>query len=180
MLIFTGRFQPFHNGHLSIIKKLNKKYPNETICIAVIKDFPTNQIKNEFDLIVDSMLVKEKNPFDSEMVLNMIEKTLINENIKNTVVTLMPRASKNTWPIILKLFDTNRQWVFTDDEIQIDDWENKKINFYRSQGEDIITISIKKNIDGSMLRDLYKTKNFEEIAKYVPTAVLEYLKQLEE
>ena len=77
MLIFTGRFQPFHNGHLSIIKKLNKKYPNETICIAVIKDFPTNQIKNEFDLIVDSMLVKEKNPFDSEMVLNMIEKTLI-------------------------------------------------------------------------------------------------------
>lgn len=32
--LFVGRFQPFHNGHLKVIKKISEKYSDITVVIA--------------------------------------------------------------------------------------------------------------------------------------------------
>ena len=76
MIIYTGRFQPFHNGHLSLIRRLREEYPTQKLCLAIIKDVPFKE-KTEFDKTVDSMLSCERNPFNSETVLSIIEETLI-------------------------------------------------------------------------------------------------------
>ena len=38
MIIYTGRFQPLHNGHISLINELCRLYPQEVICVAIIKN----------------------------------------------------------------------------------------------------------------------------------------------
>ena len=75
MIIYTGRFQPFHNGHLSLIKRIRANYPEQKLCIAVIKDVPID-VKSEFDRTADGVLSKKGNPFNSEIVLTLIEKVL--------------------------------------------------------------------------------------------------------
>lgn len=130
MIIYTGRFQPFHNGHLSLIKRIRANYPEQKLCIAVIKDVPID-VKSEFDRTADGVLSKKGNPFNSEIVLTLIEKVLKSENIDNTVVTLMPRASKGTWGIITALFDCERTWIFTKNQSNTDEWEEKKQVFIK-------------------------------------------------
>ena len=146
MIIYTGRFQPFHNGHLSLIKTLRSSFPTEIICIAVIKDVPLQNKKDEFDELVDQQLRVSKNPFSSDVVLKLIDEVLQQEKLYNVVTTLMPRASKETWQIINALFDCKRIWAFTHNSLQPDEWEEEKAEFYSSMGESIIRIPIKKEI----------------------------------
>ncbi len=76
MFIFTGRFQPFHNGHLNIVEYLSKKYPNEIICVAIIKDYPFLREKSDFDKRVDIELSKKLDALDAEKTLHIITNIL--------------------------------------------------------------------------------------------------------
>jgi len=66
--LFIGRFQPFHNGHLSVAKSLLKKYNKLIIGIG------SSQEKNTF-----------QNPFSynerKKMISNLLKKNKIN-NVK--------------------------------------------------------------------------------------------------
>ena len=59
--IYIGRFQPFHLGHLSLIKKVLKK--NDQVAL----------------LVMDSYRVNKKNPFKFEAVKQKIEEKLKKE-----------------------------------------------------------------------------------------------------
>ncbi len=174
MIIFTGRFQPFHNGHVSLIKQLRKEYPTQSLCIAVIKDVPL-ATKNEFDKTVDDKLTPERNPFNAEITLSLINQVLKAEGIDNTVVTLMPRASAATWDIVKTLFDCERIWAFTKNQVALDDWEDKKAAFYQSMGDKVIRIPIEKDIEGTIIRQAIKNHDYEKLDTMVPKAVLKYI-----
>ena len=131
MLIYTGRFQPFHNGHLSILIRLHEIYPDETICVAVIKDYAFYKKKNDFDRRVDAELSKNDSRFNAEKTLSVITKVIRTRDLKNVVTTLMPRASIESWPTIEYLFDCKRTWIFTENRYEPDDWELLKVNFYK-------------------------------------------------
>lgn len=64
--LFIGRFQPFHNGHLKVIKEASKKYSELIIGIG------SSQYSNTFD-----------NPFTDEERSLMIHESLRNNGIKN-------------------------------------------------------------------------------------------------
>lgn len=177
MIIYTGRFQPFHNGHLSLIKQLSKEHPDETLCIAVIKDIPLEE-KTEFDKTVDGMLSQDRNPFNAEITLALIDKVLKAERIDNIVVTLMPRASSATWGIIKALFDCERIWVFTKNQISSDDWEDKKSAFYQSMGDKVIRIPIDKTISGSDIRILIQNSEYDKLQLYLHPSTIEAIKNL--
>lgn len=174
MIIYTGRFQPLHNGHLSLIKQLRQEYPGETLCIAVIKDIPLEE-KTEFDKTVDGMLSQDRNPFNTEITLSLIDKVLKAEGIDKIVVTIMPRASLTTWGIIKALFDCERIWIFTKNQITFDDWEDKKAAFYQSMGDKVIRIPIEKNVEGSLIRQAIKDRDYDTLATMVPKEVLNYI-----
>jgi len=71
--IFIGRFQPLHKGHLKIIKNASKKFDELIIGIG------SSQYGNTSD-----------NPFTSDERVDMIKKTLLNKNIKNFKIILLP------------------------------------------------------------------------------------------
>jgi len=71
--LFVGRFQPFHNGHLQILKTVYKDFDEIIIGIG------SSQYSNTLD-----------NPFTAEERKEMIEKTLNAEGIKNYKVYFIP------------------------------------------------------------------------------------------
>lgn len=174
MIIFTGRFQPFHNGHLYMIEELRSLFPNETICIAVIKDVPIVN-KTEFDKKVDCEL--KKNIFEPETVSEMINLVKTARKWDNVVVSLMPRASESTWKMITELFDCDRTWAFTQNS-KTDAWEEEKVKFYQSTGDKVIRIPISKDINGSNIRSALEDKNYDYLKNNVPEEIVDYLKQI--
>ncbi len=174
MLIFTGRFQPFHNGHLSIVENLTKKYPDEVICIAIIKDFPFLKKKDSFDKQVDIELSKSDDKLDAENTLYIINSIIKNRNYQNVVTTLMPRASLESWKTIESMFDCERVWVFTDNQQQTDLWEKTKIEFYKSRREKIILMPINKNINGTEIRKEIYNNDYNKLKNLVPHEVVDF------
>lgn len=174
MIIYTGRFQPFHNGHMNLIKRLKREYPNEHICLAIIKDVPIN-IKTIFDEVVDNMLEKARNPFNSEVTLALVCEALRDDGLEEVLVTLMPRASDETWLLITALFDCERIWVFTENQLGKDEWEDKKYEFYKSRGDKVVRVPIKKDFSGSLIREYLEAKNFGALKTLLPECVLNYL-----
>ena len=163
-----------HNGHLSLIKQLKKQYPNETVCIAVIKDTPLGS-KTDFDHVADGMLSSERNPFDTQVTLTLIDRVLKAEHLDNVLVTLMPRASLATWPVVTALFDCQRTWVFTQNQISPDVWEDQKATFYQSMGDKVIRVPIQKSISGTLIRQAIKLHDYDSLATMVPQQVLQYI-----
>lgn len=178
MLIFTGRFQPFHKGHLSIIEYLSERYPDEIICVAIIKDFPFLKEKNDFDKRVDVEMSKKEEALNAETTLHIITQVLKNRNYRNVVTTLMPRASVESWKVIDSLFDCKRVWIFTENQHQMDSWENLKREFYALQNEDILLVPIDKSINGTEIRNLLKNREFEILEEFLPKEVIDFYKQL--
>jgi nicotinamide-nucleotide adenylyltransferase len=71
--LYIGRFQPFHNGHLYVIKNLAKKYTKIIIGIG----------SSQYQDLKD-------NPFSAEERKLMIDKTLKNIDIDNYKIVLIP------------------------------------------------------------------------------------------
>ena len=177
MIIYTGRFQPFHNGHLNLIRTLRRDYPEQTICIAIVKNVEIQKNKSSFDLLTDKQLTTDRNPFDSETVLKLVNLIIREEQLPDIVTTLMPRASIETWPIICALFDRPRIWAFTKNTLQCDEWEKRKIEFYSERGEKVIVLPIEKCISGTDIRDAINRFDYKALESLVPTQVLDYIKR---
>jgi len=71
--LFIGRFQPFHNGHLKVIKNASREYKKIVIGIG------SSQYSNTKD-----------NPFTAEERKIMIEKSLEYIGVKNYQIILIP------------------------------------------------------------------------------------------
>jgi len=71
--IFIGRFQPFHKGHLKLVKKISKKYRQIIIGIGSSQYHDTSE-----------------NPFSYEERKLMIKRTLEKENIYNFRIVEIP------------------------------------------------------------------------------------------
>ena len=71
--LYLGRFQPFHLGHLSVIKKISKKYDKIVIAICSAQECNT-----------------KRNPFSYVERWFMIEDTLKAEGISNYRIIPIP------------------------------------------------------------------------------------------
>ncbi len=180
MIIYTGKFQPFHNGHLSMIEKLVDLFPYEQICVAVIKK---TELKNgdAFDKVVDAEWKKKKFLFDSEETCELINSVLQNkfpEKFSNGLIFSCERVrpSASTWQSIIDMFGDNRVWAFTLND-EYDEWEEQKCAFYQSMGDKTIRVPIHKNINGSDLRKFIENKNISALKNLVPEETLKFLIQ---
>ena len=72
-VLFIGRFQPFHKGHLKIIREASKNYNKVIIGIG------SSQYNNT-----------DENPFTDEERKEMIYKTLKKEEIENYKIVNIP------------------------------------------------------------------------------------------
>jgi len=71
--LYIGRFQPFHKGHLEVVKYLTQKFDHVIIGIG------SSQYKDTAD-----------NPFSSDERSSMIKNSLKQEKIENYSIVLIP------------------------------------------------------------------------------------------
>lgn len=80
--LFIGRFQPFHNGHLEVIKHLSTEYDDILIGIGSAYENYTR-----------------KNPFTAGERFEMIEVSLRSEGISNYSIIPLPDINRyDIWP----------------------------------------------------------------------------------
>jgi len=71
--LFIGRFQPFHNGHLNVLKYLSNKFDKIIIGIGSSQYFNTTE-----------------NPFTADERKLMIDRTMKKAGINNYKIVLIP------------------------------------------------------------------------------------------
>ena len=98
--LFIGRFQPFHNGHLSAVKQILEQ--NDKIIIGI----GSSQYKHTKD-----------NPFTAEERKEMIQKTLDDEGIKDYEIIFTPDIHNDEkWAAHVESLCPNFNIVYTNSE----------------------------------------------------------------
>jgi len=153
-VLFIGRFQPFHMGHLKVVKYLLKKYDKIVIGIG------SSQYKNTL-----------KNPFSFEERKTMIEKTLDNESMLEYEIIDIPDIHNPP------------KWVdhvlsiFSDFEVVASNNSFTK-KLFGKKGYKVIDTPIfdGENLSGKNIRK--RIKNNEEWQNLVPDPVVEIIKKI--
>jgi len=178
MIIFSGRFQPIHNGHIDLINKLVEKYPDNKIVLGVVKDVKKLNFSNDaFDVATNQNFLDGKNPFSGQETLELIS-TALGELKDRVIITMIPRPSIDTWVIIESFFDGDRVWVIPQIDGEFGMWEDEKASFFESRGDKVSRIKIDKKINSTDVRRLMNEGKYDELSKLVPNNVAKKIKEL--
>ncbi len=160
-MLIIGRFQPFHSGHLEIIKKYYKK--NYFIKIVIGSTQKAHQ---------------RKNPFTKEERIEMIKKTLEEHKIKKYSLTVVPdspcdkewieEVKKKTGKIDVVF--TGNLWVkrlFKKENIEIHEYNEKLERIKGIKAEDIrkklTTTKTKKGLPNAVYKQLKIIRAFDRL-----------------
>ena len=150
--LFIGRFQPFHKGHLLVIKDILKKYDEIVIGIG------SSQYKNTID-----------NPFSYNERVKMIINTLEKEGISKYQIVAIPDIhNPPKWvEHVLSIF-SDFDVVVTNNSL------TKKLFFKKGIKVDNTPLFYKEKYSGKKIRKkIRNNKKFEEL---VPEPVLKVIK----
>lgn len=177
--IFSGRFQPFHIGHVAVINYLARRYDGP-IVIGIINPDPMEPYPGDDPNWI--RFAKDKNPLTYWERYSSINEWLGETRYvsKITGVVPLPRPSINLirancfLPPKPRLFVLCKRWM---DEVE--DWKAAK---YLENGEEIVFVPV-EDLDpisqlasGDLIRSLVALNNrgWEGL---VPSSVTSYLKQ---
>ncbi|RLF55842.1 MAG: nicotinamide-nucleotide adenylyltransferase, partial [Thermoplasmata archaeon] len=141
--LFLGRFQPFHNGHLSVVKYASKKYKKVIIAICSAQIHHT-----------------EKNPFTVWERHDMISLSLSEEKLNNIEIVAVPDLKNpQAWSKFIKVVCTDFDTILTNND-------NTK-ELMQSVGVEIDTPpKTNNNLSATLIRKLLKES--KDISEYVP------------
>jgi len=153
--LFVGRFQPFHMGHLSVIKEALKK---EDRLIIVIGSAEENH--------------EPANPFTASERFQMIEETLRAEKIKQERYVIIPiRNVENfmLWTAHVDQYIPPAYKIYTGSKIVKE--------LYQNYGKyKIADVKMIKGISGTSVREKI-LKNDKSWEKMVPKTVADLIKK---
>ncbi len=152
--LFLGRFQPFHNAHLKIIKEIAKNYD----VIVVVGS------ANESHTL--------KNPFTAGERIEMIRKTLKSENIENFIIIPVWDIHRNAlWASHVKAICPKFDVVFANSPLT-------KILFKQTGYKIIETKEIEREtLSATQIRErIIKGKDWKNL---VPKSVYSYIKEID-
>ncbi len=153
--LFIGRFQPFHNGHLKVIKDISKKYNKVFIGIG----------SSQYGHTI-------KNPFTNDERKLMIEKSLNKIGIKNYKIVLIPDIhNPPKWVDHVLSIISNFDVVITNNDF------TKQLFSEKGYVIKETPLYNKDKYSGEVIRD--KIKNDEIWENLVPTEVFKIIKKIE-
>lgn len=153
--LFIGRFQPFHKGHLKVIQSIIKDFD------AIIIGIGSSQYSHTID-----------NPFSGQERKEMLEETLMGEDIKNYDIVMIPDIhNPPKWVdhvlSIVSKFDV----VVTNNDFTAELFEKKGFKTIDTKLFD------KKNFSGRKIRKLISEgKSWDE---FVPKKVSILIRELD-
>jgi len=149
--LFIGRFQPFHKGHLQDIKDAIKEVDELIIAIG------SSQFSHT-----------EENPFSVEERIEMIESTLIKNNISNYTIFPVPDIGDDKkWIEHVKVIVPEFDIVFTGNEL------TEKL--FIEKNYKVKKVNLMKGINGTTIRDkIIKNQDWQEL---VPEQVKDFIEK---
>ena len=149
--LFIGRFQPFHKGHLQDIKDAIKEVDELIIAIG------SSQFSHT-----------EENPFSVEERIEMIEDTLIKNNISNYTLFPVPDIGDDEkWIEHVKVIVPEFDIVFTGNEL------TEKL--FIEKNYKVKKVNLMKGINGTTIRDkIIKNQDWQEL---VPEQVKDFIEK---
>ncbi len=158
MVIFPGRFQPFHKGHSLIIKRILSGVEQLVIGIVIKKC----SFENPFSLI--------------ERII-MIRETLKELNVEDRIIMIPVFAPKILrWKANFHLLPQKRTWYVTN-------FDKRRYEEYRSAGEDVKIISVTQiipvtqELSGARIREAMV--NDEDWGEYVYPSVRNFIESID-
>ena len=154
--LFLGKFQPFHKGHLKVLKEIAKNYKEIVIAIG------SSNVKNKPD-----------NPFTATQRQNMIMKAVEEANIKTDcwIVNVPDINNDKRYVIHTEEHTPHFDIIYTGNELNI--------KLFRAAGHKVKAIDEKKRYYG-----ISSTKIREAISKgkkwdhMVPPSVAKEIKKI--
>ena len=177
-LVFTGRFQPLHLGHINTLKNIKHMFPNDLLIICIIR----NTIKEEIPLENNSFyqLSKDKQQSVNNPLPNwnryMLLKLAIDadKELSNNTIILFRDRSDIDWEKSIK--DLPDERVFLLPSYNKESFDQEKLKYYQSKNEKIEFIQGSK--DGFMsatdIRNQLKNGNYN--LEFLPDVCKEYFK----
>ncbi len=179
-VIWEGRFQPIHIGHLSYIKRLLEY--GDHLWIFVVENEKSTDVLHfgqkspvpDFTSIVDTHHVNEKNPLPFWLRYRLVIDTIKFEFRDNVPITVLGgRRLDLAWDIYSKIFPPNRVFITP----LRDSFEDCKAKAWRDLGEKVIRVEVDDlpKISATQVRE--KIKNQEPLKRLLSPATVSLLKQ---
>lgn len=152
--LFIGRFQPFHNGHLTVIKKILEHHQHIIIVIG------SAQYSHE-----------KHNPFTAQQRTQMIQTALKSEGITPDKFTIIPVKDTHdaNWYYLLQSHLPPYSTLYTGSE-------EVKSHFEAGHSTaKIVHLERIDNLSATKIRQLIKQN--KPIDKFVPSPVAELIKK---
>ena len=168
-VMWEGRFQPMHKGHLSYIRLLLKLGKNVWITVNA-NEISTNVFKDkesiqdiEFTETVDFHHQPEKNLFPFWLRYKMAVAAIHEEFGLDAPITIMSgRRLDLAWDLYKNIFPPNRVFITP----LRDEFEDAKANAWEKQGEAVYRVNVSHlpEVSGTMVREKLKSKeNIEQL-----------------
>lgn len=169
--VWSGRFQPFHNGHLFALERILTLPDRRALVIGVLVFTPVDgEPRGPGDIRQGSA----NNPISGFHRRRMIEEVVTSLHAQaRVVVTCLPRTDIY-WDIARDMIPPNRTLCFTR-RGHSDDFESAKVDRYRALGEDTIMVDVSDgpHISGSLVRAAASSR--KDTRSLVPPPVHKYL-----
>jgi cytidyltransferase-like protein len=168
-VLCCGRYQPFHNGHLHLLREAATRGGTLVVGAIIATPTPLSGTLGTSDMraIGDRRLDPSLNPFTLVERMRMITGAIADEPwAGSAIVTPMPRPDVY-WELVEAMFPGERVWVL---QAHDDPFEAAKEQFYQSRGDAVLRLTTTYHTSGTRFRELLATDR-ERAFSLVPAAV---------
>lgn len=171
-LILAGRFQPYHLGHHDLVRhclSISSIPVLVGILISSIPlDFPPPQ--GELSREAEPRHLRENNPFSYWQRREMIEGAWPEERKRgDLIVSPLPRPQgpPEWWTYVREFLPEYRTWAVPETG---DRFDEHKVDFFLSVGEEVLRIPSKCSASGSEIRRQWRNGARQSALAHVPAA----------
>ena len=180
-VIFTGRFQPLHMGHIHLLEAIKRKYPDDLLLLCLIRN--TTGIKEAKEASAFHQLSQKKQTAANNPLPNWNRYRLLSlavresEVLRENTEIIFRNRSDLDWEESVADVPENRIWVFPG--YGKEEFDKQKVAFYRSKGERVEIIDFYDDdpiCSATAVREQFKKYGRNADLSFLPEACREYFR----
>lgn len=180
-IIFTGRFQPLHMGHIHFLEFVKKKYPEDLLLLCVIRNTVRNQISKEnstFHQLSQKKQTPNNNPLPNWNRYRLLSLAVQDNNVLklNTEIIFRNRSDVD-WNESVADLPKDRIFVFP--KHGKEEFDKEKVAFYQSKGERIEIVEFyddNATYSATTIRNQLKKFGKNADLSFLPSVCREYFR----